>query len=474
MKYLSFSQDITIQFRRYSPSSDWYSTNQPTKTFKVYYRPQIGISDASYRKNNSSGDSVSKNQTLSNDSSLTGIYVSWSYDTTQAKAGYVQGYRIRLYNNAGDIVKTYYTTSHKKVWELIKQEVENGRQAYIVYPLIDESETLSAKAATIEAQKLQENVFPQYKIGLLHGKLKPNEKDEVMNDFKEGKFDILVSTTVVEVGVDNPNATVIVIENAERFGLAQLYQIRGRIGRSERVGYAYLMYDEKKVLSEDAIKRLSTIKEFTDLGSGFQIAMRDLSIRGAGDILGSEQSGYIDSIGIDLYLKMLKEEVDKLKGEYVERKDDSNRAVVEVETHISDDYVSESDLKIDIHKKINDIDSYDKLVLVKEELEDRFGKISKELEIYMYEEWLEKLANKLEIKNKKQTKTMIEFEISEKMSKRINGEKLFYTAYDISKNFKLKSVDNKIHIIFDIVNLEKHFVMYLIDLFSKIIEENNI
>ena len=363
-------------------------------------------------------------------------------------------------------IQTYVLAENKNVVkDAIYKELSRNGQVFILYNRVEKLD--------MKKQELKELV-PEAKIMIAHGQMEKTELENVMIDFINKKFDILLCTTIIETGIDIPNVNTLIIYNADRFGLAQLYQIRGRIGRSERVGYAYLMYDDKKVLNEDAIKRLSTIKEFTDLGSGFQIAMRDLSIRGAGDILGSEQSGYIDSIGIDLYLKMLKDEVDKLKGEYVERKDDSNRAVVEVETHISDDYVSESDLKIDIHKKINDIDSYDKLVLVKQELEDRFGKISKELEIYMYEEWLEKLANKLEIKNKKQTKTMIEFEISEKMSKRINGEKLFYTAYDISKNFKLKSVDNKIHIIFDLVNLEKHFVMYLIDLFSKIIEENNI
>ena len=363
-------------------------------------------------------------------------------------------------------IQTYVLVENKNVVkDAIYKELSRDGQVFILYNRVEKLDMI---------KKELKELVPEAKIRIAHGQMEKTELENVMIDFIKKKFDVLLCTTIIETGIDIPNVNTLIIYNADRFGLAQLYQIRGRIGRSERVGYAYLMYDEKKVLSEDAIKRLSTIKEFTDLGSGFQIAMRDLSIRGAGDILGSEQSGYIDSIGIDLYLKMLKDEVDKLKGEYVERKDDSNRAVVEVETHISDDYVSESDLKIDIHKKINDIDSYDKLVLVKEELEDRFGKISKELEIYMYEEWLEKLANKLEIKNKKQTKTMIEFEISEKMSKRINGEKLFYTAYDISKNFKLKSVDNKIHIIFDIVNLEKHFVMYLIDLFSKIIEENNI
>lgn len=130
-------------------------------------------------------------------------------------------------------IKTTLVSSHRGVYELIKKEVEAGRQAYVVYPLIEESETLSAKAATIEAERLQTEVFPQFKIGLLHGKLKNDEKEQVMADFKEKKYDILVSTTVVEVGVDVPNATVMLIENSERFGLSQLHQLRGRVGRSD-------------------------------------------------------------------------------------------------------------------------------------------------------------------------------------------------------------------------------------------------
>ena len=133
------------------------------------------------------------------------------------------------------------TNSRRQISELIRQEVEEGRQAYIVYPLIEESETLSAKAATIEKEKWQNDIFPEYKIGLLHGKLKNDEKDDVMNKFKNKEYDILVSTTVVEVGVDVPNATVIVIENAERFGLSQLHQLRGRVGRSALQSIAYFL-----------------------------------------------------------------------------------------------------------------------------------------------------------------------------------------------------------------------------------------
>ncbi len=191
-------------------------------------------------------------------------------------------------------IKTCLTGSHKKVWELIKEQIEQGRQAYIVYPLIDESETLSAKAATEEAKNLQENVFPQYKIGLLHGKLKSDEKDEVMNDFKDGKYDILVSTTVVEVGVDVPNATVMVIENAERFGLSQLHQLRGRVGRSNLQSYCILITGSKK---PETMERLGIMTQTND---GFVIAEKDLQLRGPGEFLGTRQSGLPDLIISDI------------------------------------------------------------------------------------------------------------------------------------------------------------------------------
>lgn len=191
-------------------------------------------------------------------------------------------------------IKTALTGSHKQVWDLIKKEVDAGRQAYIVYPLIDESETLSAKAATIEAEKLQQEVFPEYKIGLLHGKLKNDEKDEVMKNFKDGEYNILVSTTVVEVGVDVPNATVMVIENAERFGLSQLHQLRGRVGRNSLQSYCILITSSR---SQETRERLNIMTETND---GFVIAEKDLQLRGPGEFLGTRQSGLPDLIISDI------------------------------------------------------------------------------------------------------------------------------------------------------------------------------
>ncbi len=191
-------------------------------------------------------------------------------------------------------ILTTMTNSRKQISNLIRQEVSQGRQAYIVYPLIDESETLSAKAATQEKEIWETEVFPEYKIGLLHGKLKNDEKEEVMQKFKNKEYDILVSTTVVEVGVDVPNATVIVIENAERFGLSQLHQLRGRVGRNDLQSYCVLSSNTK---SQETRARLEIMTQTND---GFVIAEKDLQIRGPGEFLGTRQSGLPDMIIADL------------------------------------------------------------------------------------------------------------------------------------------------------------------------------
>ena len=179
-------------------------------------------------------------------------------------------------------------SQRKKAHDLIRYEVEKGHQAYIVFPLIDESETISAKAATTEAENLQNGEFSDLKIGLLHGKMKPDEKDEVMRAFKNKEYDVLVSTTVVEVGVDVANATVMVIENAERFGLSQLHQLRGRVGRSDLQSYCILISSTQ---NDETINRLKIMEQ---TNNGFIIAEKDLAIRGPGEFLGVRQSGLPD------------------------------------------------------------------------------------------------------------------------------------------------------------------------------------
>lgn len=220
-------------------------------------------------------------------------------------------------------------SERKRIYELIKKEIFFKHQAYIVYPLIDESEAISAKAATLEAQKLQEGEFSNYKIGLLHGKMTGEEKETVMNDFKNGVYDILVSTTVVEVGVDNPNATVIVIENAERFGLSQLHQLRGRVGRSDVQSYCALIVENS---SKDVKNRLNIMTKTND---GFIISQKDLELRGPGEFLGTRQSGLPDFNLADLVEDAdILEIARKEAFEFVEKEDIENYPALKAEVEV--------------------------------------------------------------------------------------------------------------------------------------------
>ena len=344
--------------------------------------------------------------------------------------------------------------------DAVYKELSRGGQVFILYNRVE----------TIESKKSElQNLLPDAKIEYAHGKMNKIELENRMLDFIEHKFDILLCTTIIETGIDIPNVNTIIILNADYFGLSQLYQVRGRVGRSNKIAYAYLMYHPSKILNETAVKRLNVIKEFTELGSGFSIATRDLSIRGAGDILGSEQAGFIDNIGIELYMKILNEEIARLKGEYKEEEQEQDeKPLLNVETHISDSYVNDNNLKIEIHKKINEIDSHQKLLEVKEELEDRFGKVNEKVLIYMYEEWFEKQAKSLGIEKVNQNKNSIELVFSEDSSNRINGEKVFVDAFNISRMFRFQMKNKQLIIILDTIKLEENYVYLLTNLLDKI------
>ncbi len=354
-------------------------------------------------------------------------------------------------------VQTYVLAENKEIIkDAIYKELSRKGQVFILYNHIDDME-----------RKVEEikSLVPEAKMISAHGRMEKDALEDVMMKFQDKEYDVLLCTTIIESGIDIPNVNTLIVMDADRFGLSQLYQIRGRVGRSNKIAYCYLMYDKSKILSEVATKRLSVIKEFTELGSGFAIAVRDLSIRGAGDILGSEQAGFIDSVGVELYLSMLNEEIAKLKGQPIEKKEEVDiQPLLNVETSIDDTYVSEEELKIEIHKKINQIDSYSKLYEVKEELEDRFGKLSESMIIYMYEEWFEKLAHKLNIKKVNQTRNYVEIILDKEMTSKVNGELLFLEANRISRMFRFSMKFGQLSIILDTIKLEKHFIYYLIEL----------
>ena len=363
-------------------------------------------------------------------------------------------------------VQTYVLEESNMVLkDAIYKELSRSGQVFILFNNVSKIQT-----KVLEIKKL----VPEAKVDFAHGQMTKVELENKMNDFINGKFNVLVCTTIIETGIDIPNVNTLIIYDADRFGLSQLYQIRGRVGRSNKIGYAYLMYDKHKFLNDIAIKRLDTIKEFTELGSGFKIAIRDLSIRGAGDILGREQSGFIDTVGIELYLKMLNEAIKKAKGEEIieEENNDtkSDKPLVSVSTHISDDYVKETELKILIHKKINEVDSYNSFCNIKEELEDRFGKLSDDLLIYMYEEWFEKLAKLLNVQGVIDAEKNVSIQLSEDVSSKLKGDELFIEVYRINENFKLNYKNNCIYVILEKKNLKKHYLMFLIGVLIKIKE----
>lgn len=361
-------------------------------------------------------------------------------------------------------IQTYVLPENKEVIkDAIEKEMARGGQTFILYNHVQNIET-----KRVEIQ----NLVPSARIGIAHGQMDKTNLENVMIDFINKKYDILLCTTIIETGIDIESANTLIIMDADHFGLSQLYQIRGRIGRSDKIGYCYLMYDNKKVLSEVATKRLKVIKDFTELGSGFAIAMRDLSIRGAGDILGSQQAGFIDSIGIELFMQMVSEEINKLQGKKIQDKEPNDKMpLIDVQTSIDDKYVSDEDLKIEIHKKINSINSYKSLNQVKHELEDRFGKLSEDLIIYMHEELFEKEAEKLNIKHIKQTKTTIEITLDKNITNNLDGEKMFSEVSDLSRMFRFSMKMGNLTIILDTVKLDKHFIYYLLDLL-KIINDS--
>ena len=353
--------------------------------------------------------------------------------------------------------------------DAIYKEMTRHGQVFILYNRID---SIEQKVREISA------IVPEARIAFAHGRMNKNELEDVMQDFIDYKYDVLICTTIIETGIDMPNVNTLIIYDSDNYGLSQLYQLRGRVGRSNKVAYAYLMYKKNKMLNDIAIKRLDAIKEFTELGSGYRIAMRDLALRGAGDILGDEQSGFVSEVGIDLYMKLIDEEIRRLKGEEI--KDDiediKDNSLIDVNTHIDNSYVSDESLKVEIHKKINEIDSYDKLLEIRAELEDRFGKINQDLEIYMYEEWFEKLALKLGIDQVEQNRLWVEIRLKPEIVNKIKFDKLFIEAYDICNKFQFKTVHNFVVIHLNISKLEKHFIYYIVDiinLISKELDKNN-
>ena len=271
-------------------------------------------------------------------------------------------------------VATYLVHGDKRqrLFAFVRKQVAQGRQVYVVCPAVDQEDPEGMKAAQQYGQWLQSQVFPDLRVAVVHGRQKPRDKQETMAAFAAGQVDVLVSTTVIEVGVDVPNANLMIIEDADRFGLSQLHQLRGRVGRSTRRAAAYLTYRRNRVLTEDQSKRLSAIREYAAFGSGFKIAMRDLEIRGAGNLLGAEQSGFLMSVGYDLYLRLLEEAVLEEQGKPPKAQLVCT-ADFTVPAAIPERYIPAPEQRMDLYRRMARVRTQEEGDDITDELIDRYG-----------------------------------------------------------------------------------------------------
>ena len=255
--------------------------------------------------------------------------------------------------------------------EAVIRELTRGGQVYYVYNRVNNMDVITNDIAKL---------VPEANVAFAHGQMSERELERIMAAFINGEIDVLVSTTIVETGLDIPNVNTMIIDDADRFGLSQLYQLRGRVGRSNRTAYAFLMYKRDKMIKEVAEKRLQAIKEFTDLGSGFKISMRDLEIRGAGNLLGARQHGHMEAVGYDLYCKMLNDAVRHLKGEKTEEEEYDTSVEIDLDAFIPPEYIKSEAQKLEMYKKVADIENEEELSDCLDELMDRFGEPPKSVQ----------------------------------------------------------------------------------------------
>ena len=268
-------------------------------------------------------------------------------------------------------IQTYVMEYNEEmIREAIHRELARGGQIYYVYNQVKSIQDITDKIAML---------VPEANVVYAHGQMRERQLEQIMLDFINGEIDVLVSTTIIETGLDISNVNTIIIHDADRFGLSQLYQLRGRVGRSNRTSYAFLMYKRDKLLREEAEKRLQAIREYTELGSGIKIAMRDLEIRGAGNLLGAQQHGHMEAVGYDLYCKLLNTAVKALKGEMPEETYETT-VDLDIDAYIPSFYIRNEALKLDIYKRISAIENEEEHMDMQDELIDRFGEMPRAVE----------------------------------------------------------------------------------------------
>ncbi len=330
-------------------------------------------------------------------------------------------------------VKTYVKEYNRNlIRDAIRRELKRNGQVYFVHNHIKNIDKYA---------KIIIDEVPEANVAIAHGQMSENKLEKLMYDFYEHKYDVLVCTTIIENGLDISNVNSIIINQAENFGLAQLYQIRGRVGRSNKVAYAYMLYKKDRVLSELANKRLQAIKEFSSLGSGFKIAMRDMEIRGTGNLLGAEQHGHIASIGYSLYCKLLDKAVQELKGN-VEKEVIEPEIKLDIDAFIPNDYISSSNQKIEFYQRIKNADTEEVHFELLDELIDRFGDIPEPLLNLLYINILKKLAAKMDIIRVIEKNKSVNFVFKDKNS--VDRDSILKLVKDYQRQININSQSNPI------------------------------
>lgn len=354
-------------------------------------------------------------------------------------------------------IQTYVVEYNDQlIKDAILREINRKGQVYFVYNRVEDIKNMASYL-----QKL----VPEANVGIAHGQMTERELEDVMMKFMDNEINILVCTTIIETGIDIQNVNTIIIYDSDRMGLSQLYQLRGRVGRSDRIAYAYFTYRKDKILTEVAEKRLKALKDFTELGSGFKIAMRDLEIRGAGNMMGSAQHGHMATIGYDLYCRMLEDTIKLIKGD-IEKEPIETVMDVKVDAYIPDKYIDDEIQKIEVYKKIAAIDSFDDLMDIKEELEDRFSTIPDPVYNLMNIAYIRSMAKDFGIEEIREKGQEVVFQFDSRNSfndkimkaimKKYNKNIIFKLGEKPAFGFKLQTINRE-----DMLGIFKNLMEYL-------------
>ncbi len=345
-------------------------------------------------------------------------------------------------------VQTYVMEhSGALIREAIEREMSRGGQTFYLYNRVED---MARRVEEIQA------LVPEARVGFAHGRMTETELESVIMNFLEGQYDVLVTTTIIETGVDIPNVNTLIVHDADRMGLSQLYQLRGRVGRSNRVAYAYFMYQRDKVLTEVAEHRLQAIKEFTELGSGFKIAMRDLSIRGAGNLLGAQQHGFIDSVGFDLYSQMLEEAIEERRSGVKKEEKPEVEILLQTDAYIPDAYIPDGYQKIQMYKRIKGMERAEDYFEIIDEMQDRFGDLPVETERLMRIGRMRVWALEAGIVSIKEKQSKITIQFSPEGTMGVDGAKIVSESMQFERAIGFSMDGTALGLVIDMKRCTKH------------------